>query len=191
MLTADGGPTTAAAAATIQVTIDKIEAIAKGAVAKAEDAAATSSTTFKDLQVHRGSFSQVPIAQDIADMHQAAHDVFTSTVEGVVADLRDFREKLLASARAHEGTDDGVYATLVSVGRHYGADHRYHAQSRFDRERTRHERELGDGQEHTRDAGGPADPGTGPTGGGQDQNATSTPAPGDDHGAQSGTPAAY
>lgn len=147
MIQPDGVPPgVAAAVGEVQVTIDRIEEIAKTTVARAEQEATTTSTGFRNLDVATAAFSDVPAAQTLATQHRAAHDVFVDTVKGVVEDLREFQRKLIASANAHRGNDDAVYATLVSLGTRYRG-HRYHSQQNWRAGAREHASEL-DGRAH-------------------------------------------
>jgi hypothetical protein len=172
----------AAAAGQIEVTIQRIEEIAKTTVAGAESSASESSSSFRNLKLSHAAFGDVPLARQLATQHQAAHEVFVETVQGVVQDLRDFQSKLIASAKAHQGTDDAAYATLVSLGRGY-QHHDFHSEDNWRKSRA----EQGDrlpGQDAVRPEG--SDPGT-PAGAAP--AGASQPAPGGTGGhGYSGTP---
>lgn len=138
-------------AAAIQVSIDKIKEIANTTVAGAETDGNHSLSGFKSSRAPESSFGEVPLAQQLAQQQQAAHDIFVETVQGVVQDLQDFRDQLIASANAHQHTDDAAYAALVALGREYQGHH-YHSRQNYRRSLAEH------------GGGPPAEPRTSPAG---------------------------
>lgn len=124
------------AGARIQITIEKIESIAKSTMERLKETATTETNGFRGHQVPTGAFSKVPAAEALARQAKAAHDVFDETIRGVIADLEEFQANLLATAKAHARTDEDARAALLALGRRYH-DHTYHANANFDASRSR------------------------------------------------------
>ncbi|HET8604855.1 MAG TPA: hypothetical protein VFM09_13070 [Marmoricola sp.] len=125
----------------LQITIEAIEQIAKSTMAELQHTADSTTSGFRSHKLPAAAFSPVPKAQQLAEQQDAAHDVFVRTIEGVLADLRDFQANLLACAKAHAGTDDGVQGTLQALGERY-RDHRFHADTAFETSRAHEGRKL-------------------------------------------------
>lgn len=119
----------------VDVAIDRVTAIANAKLPGAEDEVASSTSEFRSFTPDTSSFSEVPLAQELAHQHQAAHQVFVETVDGVIADLKEFRQRLLDSMKAHENTDDAAHAALLSLGRTYEDHHHFHADQSYDQGR--------------------------------------------------------
>lgn len=127
----------------VEVAIDKVTAIANAKLPGVESEVTQTSTDFRNLTLEQASFGHDPFAQALARQHQAAHEVFVKTVQGVITDLQEFRQKLLDSMKAHENTDDSVHAALVSLGRKYDG-HTYHSNENWERARREQGANLGD-----------------------------------------------
>lgn len=119
----------------VDVAIDRVTAIANAKLPGAEDEVTQSTRAFRDFTPPTTSFGEVPLAQELARQHHAAHQVFVETVDGVIADLRDFRQKLLDSMKSHQNTDDAAHAALLSLSRSYDANHTFHAEQVYDQGR--------------------------------------------------------
>ena len=132
-------PDIGAAVHTVDVAIDKVTAIANAKLPGVESEVTQTSTDFRNLTLEQASFGEDPLALELAKQHQAAHEVFVETVQGVITDLQEFRQKLLDSMKAHENNDDSVHAALISLGKKYDG-HTYHSDENWERAR----REQGD-----------------------------------------------
>lgn len=119
----------------VDVAIDRVTAIANAKLPGAEDEVTSSTSEFRSFTPDTSSFSEVPLAQELAHQHRAAHQVFVETIDGVIADLQEFRQTLLDSMRAHENTDDAAHAALLSLGRSYQDDHEFHSDQNYDQGR--------------------------------------------------------
>ncbi|MEO5653836.1 MAG: hypothetical protein ABIN79_06920 [Marmoricola sp.] len=124
----DGG----SAAGQVQVVIAEIEAIARKSLPAAEDDASLATQDFRNLELDPSSFGEVPIARNLGIQHGAAHEVFVSTVDAVLQDLRDFAATLSASMKAHQATDEGVHSALAAVSVQY-RDHGSKAAKEFEK----------------------------------------------------------
>jgi hypothetical protein len=90
----------------IEITIEAIRRIARENMTAMQDNAEGQSRDFRTLDLPPSAFGQVPIAQTVGAQHQAAHEVFMTTIDGVIADLQHFASNLEASCAAHEATDE-------------------------------------------------------------------------------------
>ncbi len=142
----------AAAAGTVEVTIERIQQIANTQVAAMAQAAAEHERSFRNLEVSEAAFGQVPAAQQLGHQHRAAQQVFVETIKGLLADLEEFRDALVASAKAHESTDDAAYAALSSLGSRYASGTVLHSQKGYEGER------VEQGSALARVDGAPAEP---------------------------------
>jgi hypothetical protein len=158
----------------IDVAISRVTAIANSVLPSAESEVTTASTSFRNLTLPPASFSEVPLAQQLGEQHQAAHQVFRDTVEGVIDDLVEFRQKLLDSMKSHENNDDAVHAALASLGRRYDG-HVYHSQENYERARQEQGDRLGRPTHPAPTAA--ADPAPAPLDGGPAADPTTGPAP--------------
>ena len=125
----------AAAAGAVEVTIERIQQIANTQVAAMAENARAEEQAFRNLDVSTSAFSQVPEAQALGEQHRAAQQVFAETIKGILADLEEFRDALVMSARAHESTDDAAYAALTSLGSRYTTTGTLHSEASYDGER--------------------------------------------------------
>jgi hypothetical protein len=167
------GAAVASAVQDIAISIETIEHIASSTMSQVEADTTSAMDGFRSTPVSTANFGDVPLAAELAAQHHAAHEVFVETIQGVLQDLRDFQANLLASARAHQGTDDAAYASLVALGNRY-AGHDFQADRNWVRGRREHADELPPavGDEGGPDAGaGPGD-GSGPAPGSGDQGAS-------------------
>ncbi len=130
------------AADQVQITIEEVMAIARQHLPGAEDDVTVATRDFRNLDLDPGAFGEVPAARHLGVQHQAVHEVFVETVNGVTADLRDFADQLLASAQAHQDSDDAVHATLLTFASGYSG-HVSQADDSFDRARSEQGDKLG------------------------------------------------
>ena len=128
----------------ISMVIEDIRDIARDDIGTATDHAEDSSHTFASVGVGIGDFSSVPMARSFALQHQAAHEVFRDTIRGVLADLEDFRARLLACADGHETTDASVRAHLQGMSNSY-EHHQLHSRRNYDHGRREHTEALDTG----------------------------------------------
>lgn len=167
----------------VEVAIDKVTAIANAKLPGVESEVTQASTDFRNLTLEQASFGHDPLAQALAKQHQAAHEVFVETVQGVITDLQEFRQKLLDSMKAHENTDDAAHAALVALGRKYDG-HTYHSHENYERARREQGENLGTPVEPApapQDTPDGAVPATGET------TTTDSPAPSTDTGSETAT----
>jgi hypothetical protein len=135
----------------IEITIEAIRRIARDNMAAMQDNATSQSQDFRALDLAPSAFGQVPIAQTVGQQHQAAHQVFLETIDGVIADLETFAANIEASCNAHEATDEQSAADAQRAGQ--GAlsglnesmsGYRSQAEENFDNASAEHRAELGD-----------------------------------------------
>jgi hypothetical protein len=111
---------TAMTAGQVEMAIEEVLDIAKSTVSQIEDTAESKAARpFRDMEVDRGAFSEVPAAQALAEQHDAAKQVFLETIEGLVADLAEFKQRLLDSAATMEANDQSAEEMLSRLGRSY------------------------------------------------------------------------
>ncbi|QIK67718.1 hypothetical protein G7072_16410 [Nocardioides sp. HDW12B] len=135
----------------IEITIEAIRRIARDNMAAMQDNATSQSSDFRALDLAPSAFGQVPIAQTVGQQHQAAHQVFMDTIDGVIADLETFAANIEASCNAHEATDEQSAADAQRAGQ--GAlsglnesmsGYQSQADQNFDNAGAEHREELGD-----------------------------------------------
>lgn len=122
------------AAAAVEVTIERIQQIANSQVSAMADTAREQERAFRNLDVGEGAFGQVPAAQQLGQQHRAAQQVFAETIKGILTDLEEFRDALVASAKAHESTDDAAYAALSALGSRYTSGNALHSKQSYEGE---------------------------------------------------------
>ena len=149
-------PELAAAAHTVEVTIEAIRDIANSTLPDAETDATDSSTGFRNLSLPVSAFGDSPLGQELGHQHQGAHEVFAATIEGTIADLQDFRQKLLDAMKNHETTDEAAQDLLRGISQRYDG-HQYQSTHRFDETRTHLADDLNGG--HAYDGGAQAEAG--------------------------------
>jgi hypothetical protein len=115
---------------TIEVTISEVLAIASS-LSDAEADVDQASTSFKNLTLDVAAFGHSPLGKELGHQHKGAHEVFVETIQGVVADLRDFQQNLRDSMKSHEATDDSAEALLLGLAKKYDG-HTYAADSNYD-----------------------------------------------------------
>jgi hypothetical protein len=123
----------------------KIEAVKSGLE---EGASAIVGSGFADVRLPGSAFGGSARGSELGHHHERAHQVITETLEGVVADLRDFRAGVAqAKAMIHEIDADSAgaldrqreaLAAIVDANRTFAADDRYH--------QARNDQEQGDGR---------------------------------------------
>ena len=148
-----------AAIGDVEVTAERVRAIANDRLPGAEDDVHSHTRAFRDMPVTVADFGDVPIAQTLAEHHEAAYAVFSETVTGVLKDLKEFRAALLECMDKHEATDEGVQTALLALGTRYRG-HDYHATQSYRQERQEQGRHLGRPEEsgaHGRDGGAQPD----------------------------------
>lgn len=122
---ADGG-----GAGQVAITIERVEAIARQTMSAMESSGTSSTQSFRDLSVGQGAYGGVPLAQAFGTLHDEAHAVFLTTIQGVLADLRDFQANLLACAQNHRTSDEAVAASMTAMTSRYRG-HRFHADANY------------------------------------------------------------
>lgn len=127
-------PDLVGAANEITMVIHDVRDIAQTNIGRATATAHGSKQAFDGTPVAVSAFSDVPLGRELGVQHKAAHEVFAQTIAGVLADLEEFRAKLLACADSHETNDDMVRSALLSLGRSY-RHHDYHATQNYNRGR--------------------------------------------------------
>lgn len=114
------GGSAGAVAGQVEMAIEEVLEIAKSTVADIEDTAQNrAARPFRDLEVERSAYSEVPAAQDLGGQHEAVKQVFMETIEAVVADLAEFKQRLLDSAQTMQQRDQSAEQMLLSLGRSY------------------------------------------------------------------------
>ena len=122
-------------ASRVEITIERIKEIARTTMEQLQSEARSGSSDFRNTHLSEGAFGEVPKAQDYATQQEAAAAVFRDTIDGVLDDLAEFQQNLLASAEAHERNDEAVAAALTALTARYGADHQYVSQKEYDQGR--------------------------------------------------------
>ena len=148
-----------AAIGDVEVTAERVRAIANDRLPGAEDDVHSHTRAFRDMPVTLADFGDVPIAQTLAEHHEAAYAVFSETVTGVLKDLKEFRAALLECMDKHQATDEGVQTALLALGTRYRG-HDYHATQSYRHERREQGSHLGEPEEsgaHGRDGGAQPD----------------------------------
>jgi hypothetical protein len=136
------GVTAMQTAGQVEMAIEEVLEIAKSTVSQIEDAAESKAARpFRDMEVDRGAFSEVPAAQALAGQHDAAKQVFLETVEGLVADLAEFKQRLLDSAATMEANDQSAEEMLTRLGRSYEG-HSFVSDVRYESSRGTHAESL-------------------------------------------------
>jgi len=119
------------AAGQVQMAIDEVLEIAKSTVSRIEDTAENGAARpFRNLQVERSAYGQVPAAQDLAGQHEAVKQVFMETIDAVVADLAEFKQRLLDSASTMQQRDQSAEDALLALGRSYEG-HEFASDTRY------------------------------------------------------------
>lgn len=153
-----------AAVGAVDVTISRVTAIANAKLPGAEDDVTTHARAFRSMPVTAADFGDVPIAQELAEHHEAARAVFDDTIQGVLRDLKEFRAALLECMKNHEATDDSVQTALLSLSSRY-TGHRYHSTQDNRQSRREQGSRLGDADQpldagqDSRSPEAPSDPG--------------------------------
>lgn len=111
----------------------KIEAVKSGLD---RGAAAITGSGFSDIRLPGTAFGGSAKAAELGHHHDRAHQVITETLEGVVADLRDFRAGVIkaeaviteidADSAGALGRQREAVAALDDANRHFSSDTRYH-----------------------------------------------------------------
>lgn len=126
----------------IDMAIQDIMDIANTYVARLEDVAdRQAGQPMRDLKVERSAYSQVPAAQRLGAQHEAAQEVFLATVEGVIQDLADFKQRLVDSAASMERQDQTAQEAFTALGRRY-RDHTFASDAANRDRRSRHAEAL-------------------------------------------------
>jgi hypothetical protein len=131
-----------AAIGNVEVTAERVRSIANDRLPSAEDDVHTHTRSFRDMPVTVADFGEVPVAQTLAEHHEAAYQVFSETVAGVLKDLEEFRAALIDCMDKHQETDEGVQTALLALGTKYRG-HSYHATQNYRHERQEQGRHLG------------------------------------------------
>jgi hypothetical protein len=157
MHAAVGGGGALRAANEIEMTIAEIRRIADETMASMQSTAESETRSFSNLKVPVSAFGGTPQGKTLGRQHEAAHEVFVQTIEGVIADLREFQRNLRACADSHEDTDEAAKAALTALGRSY-ARHTYRSAYNYDRGRGENKHDLavpgqGGGETRLNDSG--------------------------------------
>lgn len=115
----------------VAITIERIKEIARTTMERLQGDARTGTSDFRNTHLGKAAFGEVPKALDYAEQQQAAHTVFLETIHGIIADLEEFQQNLLASAEAHERNDEAVAAALTALSGRY-EHHQFAAQKGYD-----------------------------------------------------------
>lgn len=102
-----------------EMTIDAVREIATRTMGTLTQQADSSTRVFGDVELPPSAFGGWPAAAGLGRHHQAAHEVFRRTLEGVVADLEEFAQNLRDTADSSERRDEEVQAALVALGKGY------------------------------------------------------------------------
>lgn len=133
----------AAAADHIQMTIDELKNIANSKMPGIQDDASRSRDKFRNMALSAGAFSEFPAAQALERQHEGVHEVFIDTINGVIADLESFQQKLRESVGSAEATDEQVEASLVALGRRLSSnEHVYRSEHDYTRSNKEHYDDL-------------------------------------------------
>lgn len=112
--TADGGGAVQAAR-DLEITIEAIQDIATRTMSELEERAQAERRDLREAVISPGSFGSAPPGQAVAASAQAAHEVFTATVAGIVDVLRQYQQNLLAVVRTYTAVDEANAAGLASL----------------------------------------------------------------------------
>lgn len=116
----------------VEITIARIKEIARTTMENLQSEARSGSSDFRSTHLSKGAFGEVPKALTYAAQQEAAAGVFRDTIDGVLDDLAQFQQNLLASADAHERNDEAVASALTALSTRYGPDHQYVSQREYD-----------------------------------------------------------
>jgi len=130
------------AAGQVTMVIDEVKRIAQHTLEQLSTDAHAGKRSFADIDTDPGQFGHVPKAQQLAEHHAAAHQVFVDTYQGIISDLVAFRDNLLACADAHEKNDEQVQAALLALSNRYHGHH-FRADAAYDHGRTEQGQHLG------------------------------------------------
>lgn len=91
--------------------------------------------TFQNLHVAESIFGAFPRGNALGHDHGLAHSVISETINGVIADLRDFRDGVVKAEQLLEDADTGAAGDLTAreqavealedANRWFEGDHRY------------------------------------------------------------------
>lgn len=130
------------AAGQVQMAIEEVLEIAKSTVSRIEDTAQDGAARpFRNMRIDGAAYSEVPAAQDLGSQHEAARQVFTETIDAVVADLAEFKQRLLDSATSMQQRDQSAEEMLLALGRSYEG-HEFASDVRYNEALVRHAGEL-------------------------------------------------
>jgi hypothetical protein len=116
----------------VEITIERIKEIARTTMEQLQSDARSGSSDFRNTHLSEGAFGEVPKALAYAAQQEAAAGVFRDTIDGVLDDLAQFQQNLLASAEAHERNDEAVASALTALSARYGPQHQYSAEKEYD-----------------------------------------------------------
>lgn len=112
---------------------DKVEAVKEKLLRNANK---LDSGKFQDLSVAESVFGASPEGTELGFHHGRAHQVIAETINGVIADMRDFREGVVraeamlkdadAGAEADLGRKQAAVAELEDANRWFEGDSKYH-----------------------------------------------------------------
>jgi len=101
----------------VEVTLENLRELANSAMPKLVDATASRRTRLAQASASTGgtTFGDTPPGRAIAQMHQAAYEVFDASVRGIERDLETLMANLNATIRQYESSDDGVRLALSQL----------------------------------------------------------------------------
>ena len=160
------------AAAQVTMVIDEVRRIANHTMQQLSTDAHDGKSSFADVDTALGQFGDVPKARALGAHHQAAHEIFVQTYQGIIEDLVAFRDNLLACAESHQANDEQVQAALLRLGRSYG-HHDFSSDAQHQQSTDVHHNDLYDagqaegvadtGSDRGSDHGGQSEPETNPS----------------------------
>lgn len=103
----------------IEMTIDALRDIANRTMGSMKDQAQGTARQFGNINLPPGAFGGWEEGRRLGRHHQGAHEVFASTLEGVIADLEQFARNLRETADATEQREEAVEEGLLALGRGY------------------------------------------------------------------------
>jgi hypothetical protein len=131
------------AADQIRMTIDALKDIAHSRLPGLQSDAGTTRDRFRNLQLPAAAFSDFPEAQAVGRQHEGAHEVFVDTINGVIADLADFEQRLRDSVASAEVTDEQVEAAMAALGNRFSRPgHTFVSERGYQRSNQAHDEDL-------------------------------------------------
>ncbi|MBC7630362.1 hypothetical protein [Aeromicrobium sp.] len=104
----------------IQVAIEAIEEIKNRGLTDAENLATSATSEFRHNRTPLHAFSSFPMAAEVAQQQDAAYQVYVSTIDGVLADLRTFQANLGGNVNSWKTVDEDTQARLIKFASNFG-----------------------------------------------------------------------